>query len=70
MVRADFYWEGNSSQFKYHMVKWDSLCKPKKFGGLGFTDTRARNIAFLAKWIVKLEKGDNDLSCRVLRKSI
>ena len=50
------------------MVKWDNMCKPKQFGGLGFVDTRARNIALLTKWFMKLEQGDQDLSCQVLRR--
>ena len=34
MVRANFYWEGNGGQSKYHMVRWSSLCRPKHMGGL------------------------------------
>ena len=68
MVRANFYWEGSGGKNKYHMVKWASLCRPKHMGGMGFVDSRARNIAFLTKWIVKVERGDHDLSCRLLRR--
>ena len=70
MIRVKFFWEGNGNQSKYHMVRWANLCRPKHMGGLGFVDTRARNTAFLAKWIVKLERGDNDLSCQIIRKKI
>ena len=68
MARAKFFWEGNDDKHKYHMVRWSTMCKPKEFGGLGFADSRTRNICLLAKRIIKLERGDQDLSCQVLRK--
>jgi hypothetical protein len=67
MSRARFFWEGVGEKKKYHMVKWDRLCMPKEFGGLGFADTRIRNICLLSKWIYKLEAGAKDLSCQILR---
>lgn len=50
------------------MLKWQALCRPKDYGGLGFIDTRLMNIALLGKWIVKLESNSKDMSCVVLRK--
>lgn len=50
------------------MVKWEALCRPKEFGGLGFTNTRVMNIALLCKWIYKLETGCKDACCELLRK--
>jgi hypothetical protein len=66
-VRARLFWEGFGGEKKYHMVRWDTLCKPKDFGGLGFVDSRVRNICWLSKWIYRLESGYEDLSCRILR---
>ncbi|PNT67777.1 hypothetical protein BRADI_3g32043v3 [Brachypodium distachyon] len=40
---------------------------PKEAGGLGFLDSRIRNVVLLVKWIAKLEGGCEDLSCRLLR---
>jgi hypothetical protein len=57
MIRARFFWEGWGDKKKYHMVKWDLLCKPKEFGGLGFTDSQTRNICLMSKWTYKLEGG-------------
>lgn len=54
MPRARFFWEGVGGKKKYHMVKWETLCKPKELGGLGFADTKTRNICLLSKWIYKL----------------
>jgi hypothetical protein len=68
MSRARFFWEGVGGKRKYHMVRWEVLCKPKEVGGMGFLDTRVRNICLLSKWIFKLESESQDLSCQILRK--
>jgi hypothetical protein len=41
---------------------------PKKGWGAGFTDTRAMTTCLLAKWLVKLERGDDTLCCNLLRQ--
>jgi hypothetical protein len=50
------------------MVKWEELAKPRDHGGLSFTDTRLMNECLLARWIIKLERRDEDLCCTFLRK--
>ena len=50
------------------MIKWEALNRPKEAGGLGFMDVRAMNISLLAKWIDRLERGDNNLCCSLLGK--
>jgi hypothetical protein len=65
--RARFYWD-SSQKKKYHMVKWEELARPKDHGGLGFTETRLMNMCMLPKWIFKLERGDRDMCCDLLRK--
>ena len=67
-IRARFYWQGTSKKRKYHMVKWEALSRPKEFGGLGFMDVRVMNTCLLAKWIDRLERGDDSLCCSLLRK--
>lgn len=66
-IRARFFWEGLEKKRKYHMIKWEALCRPKEFGGLGFIDTRKMNIALLCKWIYRLESGKEDPCCVLLR---
>ena len=34
-IQRRFFWQGGHSVRKYHMVKWDILCRPKVKGGLG-----------------------------------
>jgi hypothetical protein len=44
------------------------MASPKKAGGARFTDTRVMNTCLLAKWLVKLERGDVTLCCNLLRQ--
>lgn len=67
-LRARFFWEGLERKRKYHMIKWEALCRPKEFGGVGFINTRVMNKVMLCKWIFKLESGCDDLCCRMLRR--
>jgi len=39
-IRSKFFWRGDIDKFKYHMVKWEKVCVPKDFGGLGIMYTR------------------------------
>jgi hypothetical protein len=55
-TRANFFLD-SSQKTMYHMVEWEVLARPKKFGGLEFTDTRLMNQCLLPKWIIKLERG-------------
>ncbi|XP_031111944.1 uncharacterized protein LOC116015918 [Ipomoea triloba] len=43
------YWWGIGNEKGIHWKAWDRLCVPKKFGGLGFKDLRAFNLAMLGK---------------------
>jgi hypothetical protein len=67
-ARANFFWHGPHQKRKYHMAKWRVMASPKKVGGAGFTDTRVMNKCLLAKWLVKLERGDTTLCCNLLRQ--
>ncbi|XP_031121153.1 uncharacterized protein LOC116024401 [Ipomoea triloba] len=43
------FWWGSGTDRRIHWNAWDRLCIPKKFGGLGFKDLRAFNLAMLGK---------------------
>ena len=50
------------------MIKWENVCLPKDFGGLGITNTRLLNEALLLKWVWRLYRSDDgDLCCQLLR---
>jgi hypothetical protein len=53
-IRSKFFWRGDRDKFKYHMMKWENVCLPKDFGGLGMTNIRILNEALLLKWVWKL----------------
>jgi len=54
-IRRSFFWQGGGTKKKYHLVKWETICKSKKYGGLGIKDLRKMNISLLCKWWWKLE---------------
>jgi hypothetical protein len=64
---ARFYWD-DGLQKKYHMVRWEVMARLRSFGGLGFTDTRLMNLCLLSRWIVKLERGGENMCTNLLRK--
>jgi hypothetical protein len=66
-TRGDFFWHGPNLKKKYHMARWGMIAAPKDAGGLGITDTRVMNKCLLAKWIFKLESGQENLCCNLLR---
>ena len=43
---------------KYHLLKWEKICKNKKKGGLGIKNLRKMNVSLPCKWWWKLEKED------------
>jgi hypothetical protein len=59
-VRQRFFWESCGKVFKYHMMKWECVCRPKDFRGLRLVNTRLMNIYLLLKWVWKPLHGDED----------
>jgi len=49
------------------MMRWEALSVPKDFGGLSFLETRAMNMALLAKWLFRTESGDSSMCINLLR---
>lgn len=46
---ARFWWGSNENKRAMHWRDWDTLCKPKAMGGMGFRHLFAFNLAMLAK---------------------
>lgn len=44
---------GNAGSKRLHLVKWKTICSPKKIGGLGLTSLEVQNLASMGKWISK-----------------
>jgi mannosylglycoprotein endo-beta-mannosidase len=67
--RNRFFWEGQGTSKKFHMVNWRTICQPKSQGGLGVLNTKLMNIALIAKWIWRIYRAENSdlLWLRLLR---
>ncbi|GMY29704.1 putative RNA-directed DNA polymerase [Fagus crenata] len=48
-LNRNFLWGDSSAKKKLHLIKWDSVSRPKEEGGLGIKRSRCRNKALLAK---------------------
>jgi mannosylglycoprotein endo-beta-mannosidase len=59
-----FFWEGQSSSKKFHMVSWKNICQPKNQGGLGVMNTK-----LMAKWIWRIyyDEGSDLLWLKLLK---
>ncbi|XP_031120222.1 uncharacterized protein LOC116023365 [Ipomoea triloba] len=61
------YWWGARNEKGIHWKAWDRLCVPKKFGGLGFKDLRAFNLAMLGKQTWRFLTRPQSLVARVYK---
>ncbi|CAJ2647958.1 unnamed protein product [Trifolium pratense] len=66
-IQREFLWGSKGGRNRISWVKWDTVCKPKKLGGLGVRDIRAVNISLLAKWRWRLLEDDNAMWKEVLK---
>jgi hypothetical protein len=57
-IMRRFFWQGGRLKRKYQMVKWDTVCKVKKNGGMGLKNLRKMNVSLLCKWRWLLESGE------------
>ena len=49
-LKRRFLWGGADEQNKIAWIKWDTVSRPKKHGGLGIKDITTFNLALLGKW--------------------
>ncbi|OMO90964.1 reverse transcriptase [Corchorus capsularis] len=49
MLNRRFLWGGTENKKALHLVSWDEVCKPKKFGGLGLRQMEYNNRVLLQK---------------------
>jgi hypothetical protein len=64
-MRSKFFWRGAENDFKYHMIRWSAIYRPKEQGGLGIVNTRILNECLMVKWIWKLYSQEDSLWVRL-----
>ncbi|XP_059650064.1 uncharacterized protein LOC132295802 [Cornus florida] len=64
----NFWWSGEEKTNKIKWIRWDTLCKSKAVGGLGFKNMEAFNLALLAKMAWRMEVGDDSLLYKLFKK--
>jgi len=62
-----FWWGSSVDKRKFHWIKWSTLCKNKKQGGLGSRALSHFNEALLAKQRWRLITNDNSLLARMYK---
>ncbi|KAJ0432124.1 putative reverse transcriptase zinc-binding domain-containing protein [Helianthus annuus] len=65
-IRRDFVWGISDSKKKFRWVKWDSMMRSKKSGGLGVGRLRDFNLAMLTKWWWRFNMNPNQLWASVV----
>uniref|UniRef100_A0A2N9I5C4 Reverse transcriptase domain-containing protein n=1 Tax=Fagus sylvatica TaxID=28930 RepID=A0A2N9I5C4_FAGSY len=50
-IQRNFLWGSSMEKGKFHLVKWDQLCRPYSNGGLAIKNLRQFNEALLGKWL-------------------
>lgn len=63
----NFVWGDSDQQRHYHTVAWESICQPKRLGGLGLRSMRDINSACMIKAGWKLCNQKDDLWVSIVR---
>lgn len=63
----NFLWGDNQESKKMHLVRWEEVCKPREFGGLGLRQARDFNDALLAKLAWQMHTMPDKLWVKAMR---
>ncbi|XP_019168841.1 PREDICTED: uncharacterized protein LOC109164747 [Ipomoea nil] len=62
-----YWWGQGGNDGSIHWLAWDRMCKPKKYGGMGFKRLHEFNLALLAKQGWRLLTSQKSLMARVFK---
>ncbi|KAJ0599187.1 putative RNA-directed DNA polymerase [Helianthus annuus] len=65
-IRRDFIWGISDTKKKFRWIKWESMLRSKKSGGLGVGRIADFNLAMLTKWWWRFKMNPNHLWARVI----
>ncbi|XP_028089245.1 uncharacterized protein LOC114289680 [Camellia sinensis] len=65
-INRDFLWGSNTVIRKIHAISWDTVTKPKHFGGLGIRQSNLVNRVAMAKLGWRLQRDKDALWVKVL----
>lgn len=63
-----FLWNASNNSNKKSPIKWEKVCTPKEFGGLGIRNLKLLNQAFIIKLGWRLVKDKESLWSKVLKR--
>ncbi|XP_074289571.1 uncharacterized protein LOC141614725 [Silene latifolia] len=66
-IVSRFWWGSENGRRKISWVAWESMCREKAKGGMGFRDFGKFNLALLAKQAWRLTCNEESLMVRVLK---
>ncbi|XP_059663371.1 uncharacterized protein LOC132309035 [Cornus florida] len=66
MLQRNFLWGDRGEEFKYHLVRWEQVCRPFQLGGLGIRRLAPFNSALLGKWLWRFGSERHRLWRRVI----
>lgn len=65
-IQRRFIWGDIDQSRSYHVVSWDTITIPRKYGELGLRRLKKMNESCILKTVRKLQKGSKDLWSEVL----
>ena len=66
-IVGSFWWGHEPGEKKLHLINWDKICKPKRWGGLGIKKFSPMNQALLEKQYWRLINSPQSLLARTFK---
>ena len=64
--RNNFFWQGNSDEKKFHLVKRDIMIRSKKEKGMSIGNLKAQNQSLMLKWLRRYASEEEPMLKKVI----